>query len=140
MSPRLPERHFVPDLGSLLDKLTRDYDTMPEPLPKNLLEFLTRHGVIGRISEAMIYPIEPQIVGEPKTRFSFPKYREPNAQIDITPEAGPLPRDVEHYCLNPNDGTEDWFYLICLFEAWENLPLDQKLALIAARLNEKPSS
>lgn len=140
MAKKLPERRFAPDADSSLDRLSREYRTEPEPLPENLLDFLKKHGIFGRVSETMVYPIEPQIIGTTKTKFPMPIYREPYAEIDITPEAGPLPRDIEHYCLDPNNGTGEWFYLICLFEAWQDLDLSQKLALIAARLNEKPLS
>ena len=74
---------------SLPDRLTRNYDTTPEPLPQDLIDFLGQNEVIGKVTAKMIWQIKAQIVGKPTSALSQPKYREPFAEIDMTPEEGP---------------------------------------------------
>ena len=123
-----------------LDRVYGELNTTPQPLPKQLIEFLNRHGVTSKVSPDSLWPIEPQIIGQTGSKIKFPIYREPNAEVDFSPEAGHLPRILGHFCLCPSkDGEGEWLYLLALF-AFEGISEAEKIAKILARLNENPIS
>lgn len=134
---RLPEHNNrVRFNRRTLDRAYGEFDKTPQPLPPQLVDFLNRHGVAGKVSPDMLWPIEPQILGHTDSRIPFPVYREPYAEYDFSPEVGPLPRLLHHFCLCPSTGG-GWFYLLALFEIGD-LSEIEKMNKIIARLNEKP--
>lgn len=135
-----PERRRLRFDRRTLDRIFGEFDTTPQPLPPQLIEFLNRHGVAGKVTPDMFWPIEPQIIGQTGAKIKFPIYKEPHVKVDFSPEAGPMPRILDHFCLCPNkEGGGDWLYLLALF-ASENIPEAVKKAKILARLNENPIS